>query len=147
LKYSQGKQGRVFVVRLEDGDILHECVELLARKENIKRAAAIIVGGADKGSKLVVGPGKGRAKKIVPMDLVLGNVYEIAGTGTIFPDKNGIPVLHMHIAGGRQDKSVTGCVRRGVKIWHVGEVIIFEILKTKSFRKKDAATGFELLEP
>ena len=32
MKYSQASLGRVFVVRLEDGDIVHECLERLARE-------------------------------------------------------------------------------------------------------------------
>ena len=47
MKYSEAKQDRIFVIRLEDGD-------------------------------------------------------EIAGTGTIFPDEENNPILHMHIACGRK---------------------------------------------
>ena len=27
MKYSEAKQGRVFIIRLEDGDVLHESIE------------------------------------------------------------------------------------------------------------------------
>jgi predicted DNA-binding protein with PD1-like motif len=147
MKYSIGKPGRTFIVRLEDGDVIHECIESLAKKEKINQAGVIIVGGADRDSKLVVGPEKGRSKAINPMELILDDVHEIAGTGTIFPDPKGKPVLHLHIACGRKGETRTGCVRRGVKTWHIGEVIIFEIVGTKAKRKKDTKTGFELLEP
>jgi hypothetical protein len=30
----------------------------------------------------------------------LAKVHEIVGTGTLFPDEAGIPILHMHVAGG-----------------------------------------------
>ncbi len=142
MKYSTGKTGRVFVVRLEDGDILHECIEKLAFTEKIKAAGVIVVGGADKGSKLIVGPEKGRSKIINPMEIMLEKVYEIAGTGTIFPNAAGKPILHLHISCGRKNKTITGCSRAGVKIWHV-----YEIIGAKACRKKDAVTGFELLEP
>ena len=147
MKYSQGKVGRIFIVRLEDGEIIHKCIEELAAKENISAAGVIILGGADKDSRLVVGPRKGRSAVIEPMEIMLDDVHEIAGTGTIFPDESGKAVLHLHAACGRKDKTHTGCIRRGMKVWHVGEVIIFEILETKALRKKDAVTGFELLEP
>jgi len=147
VKYSQGKTGRIFIVRLEDGEIIHKCIEELAIKENIRAAGVMILGGADKDSRLVVGPRTGRSAVIEPMELILDDVYEITGTGTIFPDESGKPILHLHAACGRKDKTCTGCIRRGVKVWHIGEVIIFEILETKALRKKDAGTGFELLEP
>ncbi|MFP4532378.1 MAG: PPC domain-containing DNA-binding protein [Desulfobacterales bacterium] len=147
MKYSQASHGRVFVIRLEDGDILHESIEKLARKENIRRAALIAVGGADQGSRLVVGPEAGRAAKIRPMQQVLENVHEIAGTGTLFPDDTGAPVLHMHMACGRNDATVTGCVRSGVRVWHVMEVILYELLDSHAQRIYEKATGFKLLKP
>ncbi len=147
MKYSIAKPGRIFVVRLEDGDILHEQIEELARRENITAASCVAVGGIDAGSTLIVGPADGRAEVMNPMPLEVDNVREIAGTGTIFPDEDGNPVLHMHIACGRKDHTVTGCVRSGVKVWQVMEVIIHELTGCNSRRVLDEATGFKLLQP
>ncbi len=147
MKYSKAKPGRIFVIRLEDGEILHENIEAFARKMKIKSAALIVLGGADKSSRLVVGPAKSRAKKIVPMETVLDDANEIAGVGTIFPDSKGMPVLHMHVACGRKKSTVTGCVRRGVKVWHVMEVVLWELAGSSARRLLDPATGFELLQP
>ncbi len=147
MKYSEAKQGRTFIIRLEDGDIVHKEIEKFAREKSIKAAALIIIGGADQGSKLVVGPEHGRKNPIIPMEHILHNVHEIAGTGTIFPDKRGNPVLHMHMACGRKTSSVTGCVRKGVKVWHVMEVILFELVDTTAGRAFEPITGFELLKP
>ena len=55
-KYSQAIPGRIFVIRLEDGDTVHETIESFARKHAIGAATLVIPGGADKGSRLVVGP-------------------------------------------------------------------------------------------
>jgi predicted DNA-binding protein with PD1-like motif len=71
----------------------------------------------------------------------------MTGTGTIFPDEEGIPKLHMHISTGRNEKSITGCVRNGVKVWLIAEVIILELVDTSATRRLDRATGFELLDP
>jgi predicted DNA-binding protein with PD1-like motif len=147
MKYSLATPGRTFVIRLEDGDVIHEQIERFAKMENIEAAAVVAVGGVDKGSVLIVGPEKGRANPVKPMELVLDNVYEVSGTGTIFPDENGEPVLHMHLAAGRKSSAVAGCVRKGVKVWHVLEVIVFEMTNTSAKRVRDCATGFELLEP
>jgi predicted DNA-binding protein with PD1-like motif len=147
MKYSQAKQGRIFVIRLEDGDIIHEEIERFAREKSIRAGALIILGGADEGSKLVVGPEHGRKNPIVPMEYILDNVNETAGAGTIFPDEKGNPALHMHIACGRESSTVTGCIRKGVKAWHVLEVILFELVDTTASRALDSVTGFELLKP
>ncbi len=147
MKYSQAHQGRTFILRLEDGEVLHETIEAFALDHSVKAAAVIAVGGADGGSKLVVGPEDGRSKPVIPMEHILDDVHEIAGVGTIFPDKDNNPVLHMHIASGRKDETITGCVRRGVKVWQVMEVILFELIDTTAYRAFDEQTGFELLEP
>jgi len=147
MKYSEAKQGRTFVIRLEDGDIIHEELEEFARMHAIEAAALIAVGAVDEGSKLVVGPEQGRSATITPMGYVLSDVHEISGVGTIFPDKDHNPALHMHIACGREDSTVTGCVRRGVKVWHLLEIILFELLDSSASRIFDEQMGFELLEP
>ncbi len=147
MKYSEAESGRVFVLRLEDGDILHESIEAFAVAHGIRAAALIALGGADIGSKLVVGPEEGRGDPIVPMERVLDDVHEVAGVGTLFPNAAGEPVLHMHIAGGRGKEAVTGCVRQGVRVWHVVEVVLWELTRTSARRLHDPATGFELLEP
>ncbi|MFP4159755.1 MAG: PPC domain-containing DNA-binding protein [Desulfobacterales bacterium] len=147
MKYSEAGLGRVFVLRLEDGDVVHECVERFAAENRVKAAAVVMLGGADSGSRLVAGPEQGRASGIVPVILMLENVHEAAGVGTIFPDDSGAPVLHMHMACGRRNDSVTGCVRAGVKVWHVMEAVVIELTETDAVRLHDEVTGFALLEP
>jgi len=147
MKYSEAKQGRIFVLRLEDGDIVHEEIERFAREKSIGAAGLIIVGGADQKSKFVVGPEKGRASPVVPMEHVLNEVHEIAGVGTLFPDDKGNPLLHMHMACGRKSFTITGCIREGVRVWHVMEVILFELVDTTGVRTHDSETGFKLLQP
>ena len=147
MKYSQAKLGRIFVIRLEDGDILHECIENFAKKKKILAGFLIAVGGADKDSRLVVGPLKSRATPVTPMEIVLDDAHEIAGVGTIFPNSKGEAILHMHISCGRRRKSVTGCVRKGVKIWHVMEIILWELKTQTAKRLLEKSTGFELLTP
>jgi len=147
MKYSQAKQGRVFIIRLEDGDIIHEEIERLAKTESVNAASLIIVGGADEGSSLVVGPEDGRSQPVNPMVRVLDNVHEVVGTGTLFPNDQNEPKLHMHIAGGRKSTTVTGCVRHGVKAWHILEIIMIELVGATATRVPDPITGFELLTP
>ncbi len=148
MKYTTARTGRMFVIRLEDGDILHEEIERFAVEQGIRAASLVALGGADAGSKLVVGPAKSRsAPPIEPLEITLDDVYEVSGTGTIFPNPKGEPELHMHIAGGRGTHAVCGCVRRGVKVWHVMEIVLTELTGARAERVLDPASGFCLLTP
>jgi len=147
MKYTQGKSGRVFVVRLEEGEIIHEVLEKFAREVRLTAASVAIIGAANKDSKLVVGPKNGASMPPVPMQKVLEEAHEITGVGTIFPNENGDPVLHMHIACGREGQTVTGCVRNGVRVWLIAEVVITELTGVSARREMDSRTGFELLNP
>lgn len=147
MQYSQAKQGRIFVLRLEDGDIVHETIEAFAREKQIQAAALIIVGGADAGSRLVVGPEEGRSETIVPIHHLLEQVHEVAGTGTLFPDEQGNPLLHMHMACGWRTNTITGCIREGVKVWHIMEVILFELAESTAKRVVQPPLGWKFLQP
>jgi predicted DNA-binding protein with PD1-like motif len=147
MKYAQARQGRIFVIRLEDGEVVHEVIESFAMQQSIRGATLIVIGCADEGSTLVVGPREGRTLPIDPMTHILQNVHEVAGVGTIFPDDEGKPVLHMHMACGRRTETTTGCVRRGVRVWHVMEIILSEILDSTGVRLLETASGFKLLNP
>ena len=146
MKYTEVKTGRTFVLRLEDGDIIHETIEQFAIDKKFNTALVMFLGGADKNSKLVVGPKEGRASHIEPMEHILEDVHEVAGVGTIFPNENGVPVLHAHLTAGRNNKAVTGCIRRGVKVWLILEVVIQEFTDCSALRRLEPDSGFELLQ-
>lgn len=139
--------GRIFVLRLEDGEVVHSTVEQFAVDQNITAASVLIVGGADDGSTLVVGPRKDRGLPVEAMKFQLENVHEIAGVGTLFQDEKGAPLLHLHMACGRGGTTVTGCIRDGVKVWHVMEVIIHELAGSTARRAVEEPLGLKLLRP
>ena len=147
MKYTQAKPGRIFVLRLEDGEIIHEVIEAFAREQKLQAAGLIILGAADSGSDLVIGPLEDRTLPVTPMHHILEHAHEVTGTGTLFPDEHGNPVLHMHMALGRESKSVTGCIRSGVKVWRVMEAILYELLDAKAVRRTDPETNLQLLQP
>jgi len=147
MKYSEASQGRIFVLRLEDGEILQEQIEKFALNKEIQSAKVQLLGGIDKGSKLIVGPAEGRSAIIEPMIYVLDEMHEAVGNGTIFQNEKGIPRLHCHLSCGRNEKAICGEIREGVKVWHVMEVIITELTSCKAVRRIDDLTGFELLQP
>ena len=147
MKYSQAQMGRVFVIRLEDGEILHEEIEQFCKEKDIEAGMVVVVGGADEGSKLVVGPENGEEFPVNPLHHIMDGVHEAAGTGTIFPDESGEPLVHIHLACGRQDSTQTGCIREGVKVWEVMEVILVELTSTTARRELEEKTDLKLLNP
>jgi predicted DNA-binding protein with PD1-like motif len=80
------------------------------------------------------------------MVTLLHGVHEVIGVGTIFTDEEGKPKLHMHASFGRNENAITGCVRMGVDVWRIGEVIMLELTGSSGRRAKNKETGFEFLE-
>ncbi len=145
MQYSEGKLGRIFALRLEEGDRLNETIEAFALKQGIQRGLAFYLGGAADGSHLVVGPDAERHDAIVPLIHTLVGTQEVLALGTIFPNEAGEPVLHCHAGAGREGHASVGCTRAGVDVWLVGEVVLLEILGMAGQRLKDPQTGFQLL--
>jgi len=146
MQFTEARMGRIFIIRLHDGDHLPDVLENFAKEQNVKSAICFLVGGAKENSRVVVGPKDGNAPKIEPMSIFLKGVHETAGVGTIFENEEGEPKLHMHASFGRNDEAKTGCVRLGVDIWLIGEVILMELIGTDARRVVDEETGFEILE-
>ncbi len=145
MKYTQGAIGRIFVLRLEDGELLNDTLEVFARDHGVQRGLAFYVGGSAEGSRLVVGPDAGRDDAVIPLVHVLAGAQEAFAVGTIFPNEAGEPMLHMHAASGREGAATVGCTRAGLQTWLVGEVVLLEITGTEARRELDAGTGFQLL--
>lgn len=147
MQFTEGKIGRLFVIRLHDGDHLPDVLEHFATQNQIQSAVCFLVGGAKKDGRVVVGPKGGESLPVEPVVTLLTGISEVCGVGTIFRSEDGKPSLHMHASFGRGEKVITGCIRKGVDIWLVGEVILLELTGTSSQRITDTKTGFELLEP
>ena len=89
MEYAQGKTGRVFVVRLGDGDRLPDSVEAFATEQNIRRAVCWLLGGAG-GGALVVGP---KDASVLPPEVMLQPIdgaHEMAAVGTIIGTPIGV---------------------------------------------------------
>ena len=143
MRVSEGRVGRVFVVRLDDGDRLPGALEELAKEKEISAASVILLGGLRSG-EVVVGP-RTEALPPEPMTAELEGLHEIAGVGTLFCNEKGEPRLHLHAAMGRDGRTIVGCTREGVEVWLVAEAIITEIVGSTAHRVKEH--GLELLEP
>ena len=144
MKASEGQIGRVFVIRLEDGDRLPECIERFAEQQGVSIAHVVLVGGIGEG-QVVVGPRRSDTMPPEPMLLPVDGAHEVVGVGILAPRSDGKPVLHLHAALGRSGQTTTGCLRPGVTTWLVGEAILYEILDANAARLPDDLSGFDLL--
>ncbi len=145
MKATEGKTGRVFVLRLEDGDMVPDCIEKFAAEKGIRHGQVVLVGGIG-GGQVVVGPRDSGEMPPDPMHLFVEDAHETLAVGVLAPDQNGRPVLHIHGALGRAGKTLTGCLRPGVRTWLVAEAVIYEITGIQASRQPDAASGFTLLQ-
>lgn len=145
MKASEGRLGRVFVIRFEDGDELPECIERFAEEKGVSVGHVILVGGIGSG-RVVVGPENAEERPPQPMLLPISGVSEVAGVGVLAPDQNGKPVLHIHAALGRSGQTMTGCLRYGVTTWLLAEAILYEITGAQVRRVMSEEAGFKVLE-
>lgn len=142
MEYAVGKTGRVIAARLFEGEDIYECIEDVARKEQIDSAVVLITGGFRE-ADVVVGP-KQETPKIVGNFKSFAGPGEVLGTGTIYCDDEG-PKLHIHTAIGKSDETIVGCPRGGAKTFLVLEVTIIEIEGINAARTFDEETGLKLL--
>ncbi len=80
---------------------------------------------------MMVGPDAAREDSVVGLMHVLTGAHETLAVGTIFPDENGKPSVHMHAACGREGRATVGCTRAGLGTWLVGEAVLLEILDSR----------------
>jgi predicted DNA-binding protein with PD1-like motif len=142
MEYSVGKAGRVIAARLFEGEDIHQSLEQIARREDIRCAAVLITGGFRR-ADVVVGP-KQEKPQIEPDFRAFAGPGEALGVGTIYWDDAG-PKLHIHAAIGKGGNNLVGCPRGGAQTFLILEVTIIEILGIEAARRFDPETGWNLL--
>lgn len=148
MNYTEAQQGRIFILRLEQNDPLPKTIETFAANKNIRAAMVYLLGGADQNSRLISGPTaeEDPHQPVGVHRVTLEDVHDMLGVGTLFPDENDSPILHLHASCGHDTKSVTGCIREGIHVWVYMEVIVIELLHCHAHRHVDPKTGFTLLK-
>jgi predicted DNA-binding protein with PD1-like motif len=142
MQYKEGRTGRVFVLKVEHGEDLLECIKKLVIQERVEGGVLFLLGGLDSAS-VVVGP----KRKEIPPDPEWRHFQdgrELLGTGTVFRDGRE-PLIHLHASVGRGDTVLTGCVREKAAVYLVGEVILLELLGTGARRQFDGDLGLHVL--
>jgi len=142
MKYSQGKIGRVFLLKFDNNDILIKNLVGLAKKERIRSASVIFIGALREGD-LVTGP----KKPVIPPEpnkKTFKDGWEVMGLGTIFSNSSG-PQIHIHASMGKKNQVLTGCVRGNSKAFLVIEAVVLELKGVKASKEIDPKTGLNLL--
>ena len=142
MQYTNAKLGRIFLLKFRDDDVLLDELDRFARKEKLKAATLIFLGALRKGD-LVTGP----IKPVIPPEpnwVGFDNGWEVMGMGTIFTNRKG-PQIHIHAAMGKNNNTLTGCVRKKTKVFLVIEAVVFELEGVKATKELDPKTGLNLL--
>lgn len=142
MEYAEGSIGRVFALRLRDGEPVYDAIEAVARREAVESAFVLVVGGA-RSATVVTGP-KSRSGPVEPRLKKFDDAREVLGVGTIYPSDEG-PQLHLHAGFGRDGEVLVGCPRYGLTTYLVLEVLIVELKGLEAVRKLDPASGLKLL--
>ncbi|MHB9030163.1 MAG: PPC domain-containing DNA-binding protein [Candidatus Latescibacterota bacterium] len=144
MNYSVGRPGRIIVARFDHGEEIVSGMKKLVRESGVTSGAIFFLGALRSG-ETVAGPREDTLPPI-PHWLSFDRTHEVAGVGTVFPAE-GEPVIHMHGALGRGDRSLLVCLRRMAEVYLILEVIILEILDTPAIRVKDPNSDIRLLKP
>lgn len=139
MEYQAGSVGRVFYIRLDDGDDVHQCIRELVAREDVRCAWFQAFGGL-KSAGVVTGP-KEPVMPPEPVWAILTDAREILGIGSVFWDGQ-TPLIHLHAAMGHHGETLTGCVRKDSTVYLVIEVLLVEVTGIDVSRPWSAERGF-----
>jgi predicted DNA-binding protein with PD1-like motif len=142
MEYRKGTIGRVFSIRFDEGDLFLEEFIQLIKKEDIRSGWFHILGGLRE-ADVVTGP-KEPTMPPEPVWREVRGAREVLGTGSIFWDADE-PKIHLHAAMGHHGDTLTGCVRKGTKVYLVLEVMIIELRNIDATRPWYEKGGFNRL--
>ncbi|MCX6688399.1 MAG: DNA-binding protein [Methanoregula sp.] len=141
MQYSEGQLGRVFVVRIDDGeDFLVAMQKFIIDKEI--ETGTILFLGALKDGRLVTGPEE-LTHPPVPHFVMFEGGWETFGIGTIYPSDSG-PTIHYHASVGRAGHALTGCLREIATTYLVIEAVVLEFTGLSVRRELDEKTQVHL---
>jgi hypothetical protein len=134
MQYSEGQLGRIFVVRIDDGeDMLLSLRQFIIDKSVY--AGSILFLGALMNGRMVTGPEE-PVLPPVPHFVMFEGGWEVFGVGTIYPGEGG-PHIHYHASVGRSGHALTGCLREKAITYLIIEAVIFEFTGLSARRDYD----------
>jgi predicted DNA-binding protein with PD1-like motif len=141
MQYTEGQLGRVFVVRIDDGeDMLISLHQFISDKSVC--AGSILFLGALMNGRMVTGPEEPVIPP-VPHFVMFEGGWEVFGVGTIYPGEGG-PHIHYHASVGRSGHALTGCLREKAISYLIVEAVVFEFTGLSARREFDQKTQIHL---
>ena len=141
MQYTEGQLGRVFVVRIDDGEDMLVSLRQLIIDKGIQ-AGSITFLGALMNGRMVTGPEEPVIPP-VPHFVMFEGGWEVFGVGTIYPGEGG-PHIHYHASVGRSGHALTGCLREKATTYLIIEAVIMEFTGLKARREIDQKTQLHL---
>ena len=141
MQYSEGQLGRVFVVRIDDGEDLLDAMQQFVVDKKILTGVILFLGALKEG-RMVTGPEELTIPP-VPHFVMFEGGWETFGVGTIYPGDSG-PAIHYHGSVGRAGHALTGCLREKATTYLVIEAVVLEFTGLDVRRKFDEKTQLHL---
>ncbi|AEB10160.1 PPC domain-containing DNA-binding protein [Desulfobacca acetoxidans] len=142
MRVQEGRPGRLFLLTFQHGEDLIQEICQFAVRENI-RAAWIQFLGALKQGRLVTGPEKPQLPP-KPVWREFSQAWEVVGIGNLFWEDNA-PKVHVHVALGKGDATIMGCLRLENEIYLVAEALLVELTGLNLCRRLDPDLGVSML--
>ncbi len=134
MQYTEGQLGRVFVVRIDDGEDMLVSLRQFISDKGV-HAGSILFLGALMNGRMVTGPEEPVIPPI-PHFVMFEGGWEVFGVGTIYPGDGG-PHIHYHASVGRAGHALTGCLREKATTYLIVEVVILEFTGLSARREFD----------
>jgi predicted DNA-binding protein with PD1-like motif len=141
MQYTEGQIGRVFVVRIDDGEDMLISLRQFISDKSIQ-AGTILFLGALMNGRMVTGP-EDPVIPPVPHFVLFEGGWEVFGVGTIYPGESG-PHIHYHASVGRSGHALTGCLREKAITYLIVEAVIMEFNGLSARREFDKRTQVHL---
>jgi hypothetical protein len=141
MQYSEGNLGRVFVLRMDDGEDLIESLKRFVKDRGIESCMALFIGALKEG-KAVTGPEQPTIPP-VPHWEEYRDGWEVFGMATIYPSADG-PRLHIHSTIGKGREALLGCIRERAGVYLVVEAVLLEFTGLNVRREWDERTELYL---
>ena len=123
MQYASGRPGRIFYLRLDHDEDLLSILKEFIKEHQILSGMIHLIGAISEGD-IVTGP---RETVLPPEPVWMGlhGAHELIGTAMIRTGSDG-PHLHLHASAGRGEEVLTGCIRKGARVYIVIEAVIIE---------------------
>ena len=141
MQYTEGQLGRVFVVRIDDGEDMLITLRQFINDKSVS-AGSILFLGALMNGRMVTGPEEPVIPP-VPHFVMFEGGWEVFGIGTIYPGEGG-PHIHYHASVGRSGHALTGCLREKAITYLIVEAVVLEFIGLSARREFDQETRVHL---